>query len=543
MLVLWQLDTNQQQYLPHLSAPILNVVVSASGASYAMRLADNSVMILSTSDLLPTTNISGVSVARNTNQRLVLAGNSNEPDQLLLVTPTDVANQRSSSGSSATMLQTFDSRSNHQVSRQALARNVTTVVNVNPKGQSIVDPDVIQLKMSSDGRWLATVDQWTPPEHDLQPLQQSGSKSYVGPGRTETCLRFWSLDQATGMWQMVTRVDQPHSAELNSVLELAVNPVRAEFATVGRDGYLRLWTPLLRVRNGVTVKNLADQPLYSWVCVHAIQPDPQSLPHSTFLATVAYSEDGSTIAASWSPLQGPRSVHFVDTRTGFLRVSQSSLCTPGDMQLAFSGTRLLLLSDNFCVWDIVNSRLAFSITLKNQFVRGNGSFLAANPIDQTFAIALNPSHYNAPAAVAIFDARAPDDVLYQGRVHGHVKALLPTVKSQGYVIVDGEARIRHLRHADRTMKTLTLTPGTKPDAIKGLNDVFGAHKTSQRDSQTDAIPNGIGSRSSLGGELSQNLSRRSLDEVLEQQASTTGLPVTALFEQVANLFARHRVAT
>src|SRR5438045_2357373 len=59
-MVLWQLDTGRQQYLPNLSATIQNIVVSPSGVSYAVHLGDNSTMVLSTADLKPTANISGI---------------------------------------------------------------------------------------------------------------------------------------------------------------------------------------------------------------------------------------------------------------------------------------------------------------------------------------------------------------------------------------------------------------------------------------------------------------------------------------------------
>ncbi len=54
------LDTGKHQFLPHMSATIQNVVVSPSGSSYAVQLADNSAMVLSTAELEPTANISGI---------------------------------------------------------------------------------------------------------------------------------------------------------------------------------------------------------------------------------------------------------------------------------------------------------------------------------------------------------------------------------------------------------------------------------------------------------------------------------------------------
>src|SRR3984885_4605979 len=209
-----------------------------------MRMADNTVMVLSTSDLVPKTNISGLSMARGSSTKLRTTIITKEPDQLLLATPSDLsASPQPSSNQSATMLQTFNLRTSHQVSRQALARNVTTVINVDPKGRRIVDPDVMHLEVSHDGLWLATVDEWVSPETDCEPLdhQEERSRSLC---KTETFLRFWSWKEKSQTWEMTTRIDQPHSAAPRSVLGTAVNPVRAEFASAGSDGYVRTWAPM-----------------------------------------------------------------------------------------------------------------------------------------------------------------------------------------------------------------------------------------------------------------------------------------------------------
>ncbi len=499
-------------------------------------------MVLSTADLLPTTNINGVSVGRGPIENLLVDISSNEPDQLLLATATDLpAHSQTAIESSTTMLQSFDMRINHQVSRQALARNATTVVNINPKGQRVIDPDVLHLKISSDGMWLATVDEWTPPNNDIQSLHLPYDSQKSKYDRTETCLRFWSRDERSKAWQMATRIDQPHSPTTGSVLALIVNPVRAEFATAGKDGYLRIWTPMSRMRNGMPVKDSNGRPLFSWVCVRALQPDSRSTVSLATSAALTYSEDGSAIAASWSLLPGKsRMIHFIDSRTGLSRASQPDLCSLGNTKLAFSGTHLLVLSDSFCIWDIVNSRLNFSIALNDEFVRGGSSFLAANPTDQTFAIALNPEKRNVPAAVAIFSTRTPGEVLYHGKVHRHVRALLSASKTQGYIIVDGEARIRQLRPSEPMKKTSSTGSGSKLDAMKGLNDIFGPRRI-EHGEQAVVHRSSPAPRPALKDSILEGPTRRSLAGVLEQQASSTALPVSELFEQVANLFARRPI--
>ena len=60
VLILWQLETSRRQELPHLTSAIDNIVVSPSGSSYLIQLADNSAMVLSTSELSPTAYVAGL---------------------------------------------------------------------------------------------------------------------------------------------------------------------------------------------------------------------------------------------------------------------------------------------------------------------------------------------------------------------------------------------------------------------------------------------------------------------------------------------------
>ena len=445
-----------------------------------MRMADNTVMVLSTSELVPRTNVSGPSVARDP-ARLVATISPNMPDQVLLATASDLSpRSKSSSNSGATTLQTFDLGTNRQVARQALARNVTTVVNVDPNGRPIVDPDVAHIQASHKGRWLATVDEWTPPETDGEPLYPSvdDSRSLY---RTETCLRFWSWKEESKTWEMATRVDEPHSRAPHSVLGLAANPVREQYASAGSDGYIRIWAPMLRLRNGLPVTSSSGESLYAWKCLYEQRPDEMSSspPDSQAKsAALAYSEDGSAIAVSFvSSAGGPRLLHFVDSRTGYLRESLLHPSQSDNIEMVFSGIRLLFLSDNFLVWDVVHFRGVFNIKLKKPFLENHGRFLAANTFDRTFALALNTKDFQTPATIAIFHADQPAKVVHQSKIHGHVRGLLPAIKGPGYVVVDGEARFIQLRPSHEARERLKLTSGVEEEVMKGLNDIFGGLKS------------------------------------------------------------------
>lgn len=499
-------------------------------------------MMLSTNDLAPKANIRGISVSKELGRNAVATLNPHQPDQLLLATPSDLS---LSSPSTLTTLQTIDLATSHEVSRQALVKNLTTIVNVGPNGQRILGSDVVQLKTSHDGLWLATVDEWTPPDADREPLDLDSYDS-MSASKTEISLKFWSFNKETKMWEMNTKVEGPHSATPHSILQLASSPVRDEFASLGKDRYLRIWHPMLRQRNGLPVKNKAGESLYTWTCVHEQQPDPMPAElESTIQATsaaLAYSEDGTAIAISFCFKDRPRGLHFFSDVTFSVELSYShvDLCPPGKAEMAFSGNRLLILADKFLIWDAVDEELDCCITLKEDFVQGNGRFLAVNKSDRTYAVALNPPDVRTAATVAIFNANRPGTVIHGFKIDGHVKALLAARAGPGYIVVDGEARIRRLRPGSSAMTVWKSSVGEKDDVMKTLNDVFGASSKSDGEDTINNVsrenPKNDG-KDAMPAVRSVGQRNRTLEDILEENATSSkpALP-SELFEQVARLY-------
>lgn len=527
VLVIWQLDTNQQQFLPHLSTPILNLTISAAGSSYALRLADNSIMVLSTADLLPSANISGLALTEKVN-RSAAALNSRASDQLLVAVHADPLSQIKSS---ATLLQTFDVRSSRQVDRQALTRNMTTALRAGPDGGKVIEPTVTHLKASHDGEWLVTVDKWHPKPRDLDALHTAKSDRIH---RNETCLRFWKWQEDGATWELVTRVDEPHSTVSNSVLDLVMHPSKLEATTIGQDGMLRIWVPMARHRDGVPIKGTAGQPLYTWMCSRSskLEPEPptKNIPTETSGA-LAYSEDGSVLAASWSWAHVPKQVvHLVNAQTGELSLTQANIVSHGPAQLAFSGRSLIALSRKLCIWDAVALRKTYSLTL--QHAAREGKILAVNTHDNTFAMAFDSRKPGTPSSIAVFDVRDPHNgPLHQGKIHGHVRILLPHVRSPGFLIVDAEARIRHLEPPGVVRVSAPIAVKGPEDATRGLKDIFGARMAIQADSEAQRVSNMLVI-------TDENAEQKSLDGVLSSFASVKLPSVRQMFEQVASLFAR-----
>lgn len=253
VLVIWQLDTGSKDYLPHLSATIENIVVSPRGSSYAVHLDDNSTMVLSTAELQPTTYISGVqslvlsdakskeSLVRRVWQPVEeisrstpAVSNPINPSQILL----SVGNGQQSTladgtSISAPFVQVFDIEASQSLSKQAVARTSPTESNITPKGDPIIEPMLTQLAYSCDGRWLATVDEWQPPERDVEALiDGSRTLAELCQERREIYLKFWEQDEETGALQLVTRVNEAHrTTQPEAIFDVASNPCATQFAT------------------------------------------------------------------------------------------------------------------------------------------------------------------------------------------------------------------------------------------------------------------------------------------------------------------------
>jgi NET1-associated nuclear protein 1 (U3 small nucleolar RNA-associated protein 17) len=173
VLTMWQLATGQQQHLPHLSAAIENIVVSPTGSAYALTLANNSVIVLSTTELEARTNVIGIQSRRIDAEQLPedtgnmscgifdaipMAVNPTNPAEVFFSVPSSQPRQKKEGLRPEPYLQTFDLANERAKSRQALTRNNATEPNVAPDGGRIKEPTVTHIQVSHDGEWLATID-------------------------------------------------------------------------------------------------------------------------------------------------------------------------------------------------------------------------------------------------------------------------------------------------------------------------------------------------------------------------------------------------
>lgn len=496
VLVLWQLDTGKRQFLPHLSATIQNVVVSPRGTSYAINLADNSTMVLSTTELSPTANIAGIqscslnllrpkdahisrvkedSLFRPLLQRTPAVINPAFPHQILLgVGQTQEIDSRDPAIMSVPFLQTFDLGSNHNISRQALTRTNVTNVNVAPTAHKISEPRITHIQISHDGRWLATVDEWMPSKHDLDFIAHKGGLiEEERKKRREVYLKFWQWSADADKWELVSRIDAPHDnadalGGSGKILDLAADPASLRFATVGEDGVVRTWYAKTRKRDGVVVQGKEGQPLRNWYCQHAISLDRAELagissyskgqaPPST--GSVAFSEDGSLLAAACGG-DNDGLLHFLNPTTGAMSLSQTHLYDGDIIKIALLGKSLITLSNEICVYDVVSENIRYSIKLNDSIVslsteqKREMMHLAIDKRSQSFAVSMPvrvegeiPSDLEAlilpttGSEVVIFQT---DDVEPQHveELPSITTALLPAVTSDGFLVLDSAAELR-----------------------------------------------------------------------------------------------------
>lgn len=578
VLVLWQLDTGKKQFLPNLESTIQALTVSPSGASYVVRLGDNSIMVLSTSELMPTSNIanlqswslpaasrvrpelptmemwSALSNASEHTPEVNAAINPRRPIELLAAV---CSFQRDSNivptTPSAPYLQTFDIPRSRNIARQTLTRTNATNLNMGPDGNRIAEPDVKHLQVSSNGLWLATVDEWTPYPADVDDLSADlqDAKAAVDQQRTVQ-LRFWSWQEAGENsqpgWALNSRIDSPHmlddSQTPGRVLCLVSDPAGTGFATIGQDSRIKVWEPKTKLSNGKVIRgegitDTAGNGQTAW-SVRRVIPLEKGMSSEPFRrlapcrARLAYSQDGSTLAASQhfeASAQHRESslVHLIDPEEDHVRQSRTDIFNGADgiQALGFLGRYLICVGHHEAVvWDITTMEAYAHIDLPPS--RGVTSLniarpaplLAINIATSTFAIA-SPVTFTSPAKQSFSSGplrayTSKLDVFALADLNRQTSkpvwsALLPRLAlsllsvggnqgenktgnaadSKGYVIVDAGAAIRTVRPLSSvetgTMANVTSDPVEEPIEAD-VQMVEQEEESSDDEDLDDAVP-------------------------------------------------------
>lgn len=586
MLVIWQLETERTQDLPHLGAPIESIVVSPMGSSYSIRLADNSAMILSTSELRPTFSIAGIQLPSGratdstelpfvptvdtpyqvTNKMLdsaLPACISSSPNGYLLlaVPPAVTSRQATVTARNSSYLQTFDLSGGHQISRQALTRTNITTLKMGPESNTIEEPNVTHLQISYDGQWLVSIDEWMPPKRDVAPLSfDQGRVREEQTFRREIHLKFWSWNDHHKVWELVSRVDNPHASKSGNpydqgrVLDLAPDPSAAGFATISEDGIVKTWKPAIRRRNGLEVRNKDGKSLGTWHCKHtvALESAGPTAPSDVFGAKLAYSQDGSILVACLQSTT-PCPIYTVDTYVGEVKSSQTGLYIGPLFGLGIVNKYLITLSHELCVWDLITDQRQYGIDLRSNDIStakqlsmthlaidtGNGLFAVAVPkvgVDMDGATTVK-------SQVAVFNPTNPAPLLLTS-LPNPITKLLSTTRKKAFYAIDSTAEIRTLATSPRGPSLQKALAAEGVQTSRGLGEIFSNRQS------TKGIENRLGihpglltskldsvTRDSLGHEDDVVVvSQDKLAEVFDVGPAYAMPPVTQLFEQVASLY-------
>jgi NET1-associated nuclear protein 1 (U3 small nucleolar RNA-associated protein 17) len=493
VLTIWQLATGQPQHLPHLSAAIENVVVSPSGSAYGLTLANNSVIVLSTTELEARTNIVGIQSRRVDNEQMPkeaktqakldyfdsvpMAVNPTNPGEVLFSVPSSQPRHRNEGLRPEPYLQTYDLANQRAKTRQALTRNTATEPNVAPEGGRIVEPSVTHIQLSHDGQWMASIDEWVIPRRDTDYLNEGIPEFNEEErlNRREVYLKIWRRDKDSAQWKLEARVDAPHFFENvcgnGRVFDLVSDPAGAGFATVGEDHVVRIWRPKTRSRDGVVIRGAQEDGLVTWSLDRAIEisdklditeGSQQSLPPRT--SRLAFSADGSVLAAtiSWASESDAGVTHLIDTNTATIRRSLTEIDVTALSGLAFVGQYLVVVADSITVWDMVSDQLTHSISIDtpgiDRLERIPMVRLAMNGIDGTFAVSLpqfgksDKSTSNLKKISSRISIYSPEQqgALWTGMSSGITLALASRKSERGYIALDSLSCLK------------TFSPGAGP---------------------------------------------------------------------------------
>ncbi|OAX81236.1 hypothetical protein ACJ72_04421, partial [Emergomyces africanus] len=521
VIVQYQLDTGRKQFLPHLSSHICSVVISPTGKLYAVRLADNSVTVLSTSELRPIASVSGLQLPSEVDDiiawksSLGTKGGKSSASKPIETNPTRLpallhpvqsehilaavpsAPPRShDSPSSSSSLQTFNVLTNQHVSRQALARTNATVIKTGPQGTDLTTPDVKYLGITPDGEWLSTVDEWIQYPQDVSVLYPTSLTPQKE--RREIYLKFWRWNESAKEWELSTRIDAPHfNTSLGStrVLDLATNPAGSAFVTVGEDATVRIWSPSARYRSGQTIKGPQNQTLQTWRSIHniALEKFAEGSEAGVYSksASLTFSDDGSVLAVCWTDQSGARLVYLINPKTGEICHARDNLYLGTPRGLGFLDRYLVILSDQLVVWDTVADNVKLIMLMGDGpacSTETQSKILAVNRKSQTFAIAYvrmkrksagksrkeqQPGKFRHQ--LVIFDMKLMRP-LFQATLDYACRALLPDLRTGEYLLIDAAAQIQRIGSSDWKHLVPQIAADTSSSLIQtGLENIFGAH--------------------------------------------------------------------
>ncbi|KAK5667411.1 NET1-associated nuclear protein 1 [Batrachochytrium dendrobatidis] len=391
VLVLWQLETGNKQFLPRMGSEILSIGISSDQMLYAIGHRNNCVKIVSASDMSTKQAISGV---RSANINL----------KMYPMTAGLVVDPRSSSivlNGSPGSIQFYN----------ASLEQSTAEVDVSPRNRitriedrEILRPHVHHVQFSDDGEWMATVD-------------FRDDRVFA----TETYLRFWRYNLDSREFVANTRVDSPHDRIVTSLRfqpRVFGQPLLA--VTAGEDKLFKIWE---------FVEPTNDQETPTWICRST------GFYKSFVPQEIAFSEDGCVMAVAFGSI--------VTLWDPFTSTHQMSLAYPPAFEtvtkLSFvKGHPILVAATQSCmhVWNVATTTVLWSL-------RAKVLQLLADPCSSQFLILAQDLDENCDVQLGMFSPYSPvPEFAYKMPSKCHGVVFSPNANGSHIVYLDSKFRFQ-----------------------------------------------------------------------------------------------------
>ena len=398
VLAFWQLDTNRSQLLPRLNGDILAITVDSSSELYALYLSNGELVVLSAVDLMSRLQVAGVNAdfARLPQKRKkykTITDNYKVPDFTAPYYINPLTGHSYIPTGEAATVQVYDTTQDEQISTFAVA---STLQMGRVKSEALIeDPKVKHISFSPDGKWMATVDEYTPPTID----------SLLSAKDKQVNLKFWKYSQASGSWALTTRVSSPHGIS-KSILDVV--PADSSyhnghaFLTCCENGGIRLWRPetIKELQTAKDAKNKPQGRQISWSVRKVLPP----LASNSSAASIAWSTDNSMVILGFES-----TLYVIDAEKFEIQRVLPSILGSRVRWLKIIGNHLVVLAKTrLVVYDLVNNQCKWSIRLISS--QHGDRLIDVDPLSGNIALAVNCitlPDYNHESRIFVFSTESP----------------------------------------------------------------------------------------------------------------------------------------
>lgn len=484
VLVFWQLETDNTQFLPRLDGELNGIYVNPTSEFYALTLGNDQVVVLSAVDLISRLQVSGIKAVINkfpadpekerrrhrrkgTMQNFLNERVHDFTSTLYVHPKTKNLYFPTKSGS---QIQVYDEVEDNQVVVFSVA---STIQSGKVRSETLIeDPQVTLVAFTKDGQWMATVDE----KKSTPPIDHLLSKD-----DKEVSLKFWNLNQS-GKWELATRVSSPHGQN-KSVLDLIPSPDGHAFVSAAQDGGLRLWRPSIVEKIG-EVHNAAARKV-AWRIRKIFAPFAIKSPS----VSISWSMDTSVIIMGFES-----SVFVIDANKFELKYPLPNMLGSRIRALKIVGTKLVALAKaRLVVWDLLSNSQDWSILVQSP--TGGKRLFAVDEQNERFALAFNhfTKDYNVVSKLMIFSPAEPYPLHVEKYPYAISAVSFVPGSDSRFLLMDVNGRINTLVHDNKKQTSEEPTAIDYSTAISSLYylkrqqqlQVSSTRQTQREDSDDD----------------------------------------------------------